>query len=261
MTNKTSTKTRDQRDQAQPAAGGGMPGQGAGRREKAGGSGVYPASSGSWPDDAVTRTEGEWGRGGDDAGTSEIVPDMALGGDLGNGNRLLEAGQTVGTMTRRADQAQKIMPCLWFDNQVEDAVNFYVSVFPNSKILETSRYGDAGPLPKGQVMTMTFELDGQQFMALNGGPEFHFTEAISFFVKCETQAEVDFYWNTLTADGGEESQCGWLKDKFGLSWQIVPNVLGRYLADKDPAKANRVMQAMLKMQKIDIAPLEKAYAG
>ena len=148
----------------------------------------------------------------------------------------------------------EITPFLWFDGSVEDAATFYVSVFGDGKILSTSRQGD-------KVMSMTFELEGQKFMALNGGPMFKFTEAVSFFVACETQTEVDHYWNALIADGGAESQCGWLKDKFGLSWQIVPNALGRYLADKDPARAQRVVQAMLRMKKLDIAGLDKAYAG
>ena len=156
---------------------------------------------------------------------------------------------------------QKIMPCLWFDDRIEEAAKFYTSVFPDAKITHTSRYGDTGPLPKGKVLTMLFELAGQEFMALNGGPQFKFSEAISFFVKCETQKEVDHYWNSLTADGGAESMCGWLKDKFGLSWQIVPNALTRYLTDKDAKKAERVMQAMLQMRKIDIAVLDRAYAG
>jgi predicted 3-demethylubiquinone-9 3-methyltransferase (glyoxalase superfamily) len=155
----------------------------------------------------------------------------------------------------------KIMPCLWFDDRIEEAVSFYTSIFPNSKITTMSRYGDAGPLPKGKVMVALFELEGQEFMALNGGPRFKFSEAISFVVKCETQAEVDNYWNKLTADGGAESMCGWLKDKFGLSWQIVPNAVGRYMSDKDPKKAQRVMEAVLKMKKIDVAALDKAYAG
>ena len=154
---------------------------------------------------------------------------------------------------------QKIMPCLWFDDRIEDAVNFYTSVFPDAKVESLSRYGDAGPLPKGKVMVAIFTLAGQQFMALNGGPQFKFTEAVSFYVKCADQKEVDHYWNKLTA-GGAESQCGWLKDKFGLSWQIIPDALTRYLSDKDAAKASRVMQAMLKMQKIDIAALDRAAA-
>jgi predicted 3-demethylubiquinone-9 3-methyltransferase (glyoxalase superfamily) len=156
---------------------------------------------------------------------------------------------------------QKIVPCLWFDDRIEEAAKFYTSVFPDAKVTHTSRYGDAGPLPKGKVLTMMFELAGQEFMGLNGGPQFKFSEAISFFVRCETQAEVDHYWNKLTAGGGAESMCGWLKDKFGLSWQIVPNALTRYLADKDSKKAERVMQAMLQMKKIDIATLDRAYAG
>jgi predicted 3-demethylubiquinone-9 3-methyltransferase (glyoxalase superfamily) len=161
----------------------------------------------------------------------------------------------------RSHPVQKITPFLWFDDRLEDAVNFYTSVFPNAKVTNISRYGDAGPLPAGTIMTATFELEGQEFMALNGGPEFTFNEAVSFFVKCENQAEIDSLWNKLTADGGSEQPCGWLKDKFGLSWQIIPNALGQYLGDPDPAKAQRVMQAMLQMKKIDVAALEKAYAG
>ena len=129
-----------------------------------------------------------------------------------------------------------ITPCLWFDTQALDAAKFYVSVFKNSKLGQVSHYGDGAPLPKGTVLTVTFELDGQEFMGLNGGPVFKFTEAVSFVVNCETQAEIDDYWEKLTADGGKEVQCGWLKDKFGLSWQIVPRVLGKMMADKDPAK-------------------------
>jgi predicted 3-demethylubiquinone-9 3-methyltransferase (glyoxalase superfamily) len=145
---------------------------------------------------------------------------------------------------------QKITPFLWFDDQAEEAMNFYVSVFKNSKILSVSRYGESGPGQPGTVMTGTFQLNGQEFMALNGGPEFKFTEAVSFFVNCETQQEVDEFWEKLS-EGGEEGQCGWLKDKYGLSWQIVPTILGKLLADKDAGKAQRVMQAMLQMHKID----------
>jgi predicted 3-demethylubiquinone-9 3-methyltransferase (glyoxalase superfamily) len=147
---------------------------------------------------------------------------------------------------------QKITPFLWFDNQAEEAMNFYVSIFKNSKILSVSLG------PSGKAFTVTCELDGQEITALNGGPEFKFSEAISFFVNCETQAEVDELWEKLSA-GGEESQCGWLKDKYGLSWQIVPAALSKLLGDHDPAKAQRVMQAMLKMRKIDIAGLKQAY--
>jgi predicted 3-demethylubiquinone-9 3-methyltransferase (glyoxalase superfamily) len=143
---------------------------------------------------------------------------------------------------------------LWFDGKAEEAMKFYVSVFKNSKIVSTM------PGPDGKVLTGTFELVGQRFMALNGGPQFKFTEAISLFVNCETQAEVDELWNKLT-QGGAESQCGWLKDKFGLSWQIIPSALGRFLGDKDSAKAGRAMQAMLQMKKIDIAKLQQAYDG
>ena len=153
---------------------------------------------------------------------------------------------------------QKVTPFLWFDHQAEEAANYYVSIFKNSKILSVSRYAEGAPRPAGTAMTVTFELDGQEFMALNGGPEFKFTEAISLFVNCETQEEVDAYWEQLSA-GGEESQCGWLKDKFGLSWQIVPSALGKLLGDPDPEKSKRVMQAMLQMRKIEVAGLQRAY--
>ena len=154
----------------------------------------------------------------------------------------------------------KITPFLWFDNQAEEAMNFYVSIFKNSKVINVSRYGEGAPVPAGTVMTATFELDGQIVRALNGGPVFKFTEAISFFVDCETQAEVDELWAKLTK-GGEEGQCGWLKDKFGLSWQIVPKALGELLGDPDPEKSRRVMEAMLKMHKIDVPTLKQAYNG
>jgi predicted 3-demethylubiquinone-9 3-methyltransferase (glyoxalase superfamily) len=153
---------------------------------------------------------------------------------------------------------QKITPFLWFDNQAEEAMNFYVSVFKNAKITSLSRYGEAGPGPAGTVMVGTFQLEGQEFYALNGGPEFRFNEAISLYVDCKDQQEVDELWAKLTA-GGEESMCGWLKDKYGLSWQIVPSVLIELLGDKDPQKAARVMQAMLKMHKLDIRALRQAY--
>jgi predicted 3-demethylubiquinone-9 3-methyltransferase (glyoxalase superfamily) len=155
---------------------------------------------------------------------------------------------------------QKITPFLWFDDKAEEAMNFYVSVFKNSKIGTVTRYGEGGPGPKGTVMSASFQLDGQDFFALNGGPLFKFTEAISFFVNCETQQEVDELWEKLSA-GGEKSRCGWLKDKYGLSWQIIPSTLGEMLGDKDPAKARRVMEAMLQMQKIDIGRLKQAYGG
>lgn len=154
---------------------------------------------------------------------------------------------------------QKITPFLWFDNNLEEAIEFYTSVFPNSKIGGVSRYGEGAPLPAGTIMSGTFELEGQQFMALNGGPMFKFTEAISFYVNCKDQEEVDYYWNKLTADGGEESMCGWLKDKFGLSWQIIPTKLPELIGSSDPQKAGKAMQAMLQMRKIDIAQLEAAY--
>ena len=155
---------------------------------------------------------------------------------------------------------QKITPFLWFDDNAEEAMNFYTAIFKNSKIVSVSRYGDAGPGPKGTVMTATFELEGQRFMALNGGPVFKFNESISFFVNCETQEEVDEFWEKLSVDG-QKSRCGWLKDKFGVSWQIIPSILGQLLSDKDPEKSKRVMQAMLQMQKIDIAGLRRAYEG
>jgi predicted 3-demethylubiquinone-9 3-methyltransferase (glyoxalase superfamily) len=154
----------------------------------------------------------------------------------------------------------KITPFLWFDDQAEDAMNFYMSVFKSSRVVEVNRYGDAGPGPKGTVMTATFELDGQEFTALNGGPHFKFTEAISFYVNCETQQEVDELWVKLS-DGGEQGQCGWLKDKYGLSWQIVPRVLIDMLRDEDPEKSQRVTKAMLQMGKIEIAGLRRAYEG
>jgi predicted 3-demethylubiquinone-9 3-methyltransferase (glyoxalase superfamily) len=156
---------------------------------------------------------------------------------------------------------QKITPFLWFDKNAEEAAQFYTSVFKNSRILSVSRYGDAGPGPKGSVMVVSFQLEGQQFTALNGGPLFKFSEAFSFVVSCENQEEIDYYWNKLTSTGGQEGQCGWLKDKFGFSWQIVPTALGKLMADKDPKKANRVMQALLQMKKLDIATLEEAAAG
>jgi predicted 3-demethylubiquinone-9 3-methyltransferase (glyoxalase superfamily) len=153
---------------------------------------------------------------------------------------------------------QKITPFLWFDHEAEEAMNFYVSIFKNSKIISMTRYGEGSSGPAGQVMTGTFQLEGQEFMALNGGPEHKFTEAISFFVDCKTQEEVDDLWNKLT-EGGEEGPCGWLKDKFGVSWQIIPTVLGELLGDPDPVKSQRVMQAMLQMKKIDIRALQEAY--
>jgi predicted 3-demethylubiquinone-9 3-methyltransferase (glyoxalase superfamily) len=156
---------------------------------------------------------------------------------------------------------QKITPFLWFDTQAEEAANFYVSVFDNSKALSLLRCGEAGPGPKGSVLTVEFELEGQKFTALNGGPNFKFTEAVSFVVNCTTQEEVDYFWEKLLANGGTESQCGWLKDKYGLSWQITPTILIELLQDKDPEKASRVMQAMMKMIKIDIETLKRAAAG
>jgi len=160
---------------------------------------------------------------------------------------------------------QKITPFLWFDHQAEEAAKFYTSVFKNSKVGKSTRYGEAAEKaagrPAGSVMTVEFELEGQKFTALNGGPVFKFNESISFVVNCETQEEVDYLWEKLTADGGKEVECGWLRDKYGLSWQIVPTVLIEMLQDKDHEKAERVMKAMLQMQKIDIKTLKEAYAG
>jgi predicted 3-demethylubiquinone-9 3-methyltransferase (glyoxalase superfamily) len=155
---------------------------------------------------------------------------------------------------------QKITPFLWYDDKAEEAMNFYVSIFKNSKVLSVTRYGDAGPGPKGTVMTAEFQLEGQEFVALNGGPHFKFTEAISFVVNCKTQEEVDYFWEKLS-EGGAESQCGWLKDKYGLSWQVVPTVLVELFQDQDAEKSQRVMKAMLQMKKMDIETLKRAYEG
>ena len=154
---------------------------------------------------------------------------------------------------------QKITPFLWFDNQAEEAVTFYTSVFKNAKINGMSRYGDEGPGPKGTVMVATFQIEGMDFMALNGGPHFKFTPAVSFMVHCDTQEEIDELWEKLTSNGGQEVECGWLTDKFGLSWQIVPTVFGKMMQDKDVSKKGRVMQAMMQMKKMDIRKLEQAY--
>ena len=157
-------------------------------------------------------------------------------------------------------QTQKITPCLWFDRNAEEAVSHYTAIFENSRIVNLSRYGDGMPLPKGTVLAITFELEGQRFMALNGGPYFKFTEAISLSVACNTQTELDEFWEKLSA-GGEKGQCGWLKDKFGLSWQIVPSVLGEMMQDPDASKTGRVMAAVMGMKKLDIADLQRAYDG
>jgi predicted 3-demethylubiquinone-9 3-methyltransferase (glyoxalase superfamily) len=156
---------------------------------------------------------------------------------------------------------QKITPFLWFDGQAEEAAKLYTSTFRNSKLGKVTRYGDAGPGPAGSVLTVSFEIEGTEFTALNGGPTYQFTPAVSFVVNCETQDEVDHYWDKLAADGGKEVQCGWLTDKFGVSWQIIPTILPRLLNDPDPAKANRVMQSMLQMVKLDIGKLEAAARG
>ena len=155
---------------------------------------------------------------------------------------------------------QKITPFLWFDGEAEDAANLYTSIFENSQILSVMRFGETGPGPEGAVMSVTFELEGQEFIALNGGPQFKFTEAISFMVKCETQEEIDNYWEKLS-EGGEKQGPGWLKDKYGLSWQIVPSILDGLLNDPDPNKSQRVMQAMMQMNKLDIEKLKQSYKG
>ena len=155
---------------------------------------------------------------------------------------------------------QRIAPCLWFDGKAEEAAQYYVSVFKNSRITKVTRWGDVGPGPKGSVLTVWFQLEGQDFMALNGGPEFKFTPAISLMVECKTQSEVDTLWEKLSRDG-EEVQCGWVTDKFGVSWQIVPAILGEMLSDRDPKRADRVMAAMMKMKKLDFAGLQAAYEG
>jgi predicted 3-demethylubiquinone-9 3-methyltransferase (glyoxalase superfamily) len=152
---------------------------------------------------------------------------------------------------------QKITPFLWYETEAEEAANFYVSVFKNSKVKSVSRYGEAGPGPKGSAMTVAFELDGQDFIALNGGPQFKFTPAISFVVSCETQEEIDHYWEKLSA-GGRTDQCGWLADKFGLSWQVVPTILGKLMSSGDALQGQRVMKALLQMKKLDIAELQRA---
>lgn len=154
----------------------------------------------------------------------------------------------------------KTTPCLWFDKQGEEAANFYTSVFPNSRILEISRYGEGGPMPEGTVLTVSFELDGREFVALNGGPEFTFSEAISFQIDCQDQDEIDYYWNALS-DGGEQGQCGWLKDKFGLSWQVFSTAVTKLFSDPDKEKADRAFRCMMGMSKIDIAEVQKAFEG
>lgn len=155
---------------------------------------------------------------------------------------------------------QKITPFLWFNGNAEEAANFYTSVFKNATITEIMRYGDAGPGPKGGVMSATFDLDGNTFIALNGGPQFQFSPAISFFILCDSQDEVDHFWEKLS-EGGKKIQCGWLSDKFGVTWQVVPKILGEMLRDKDPARSQRVMKAMMQMTKLEIAPLKQAYNG
>jgi predicted 3-demethylubiquinone-9 3-methyltransferase (glyoxalase superfamily) len=160
---------------------------------------------------------------------------------------------------RKIKTEQKITPFLWFDGQAEEAANFYTAIFENSRILDVARYGEGAPGEKGSVMTVSFELEGQKFVGLNGGPHYKFTPAISFYISCQTQEEVDYFWERLLANGGKPSQCGWLTDKFGVSWQVVPDALIEFLQDEDREKAQRVMQAMLQMVKIDIQKLQEAY--
>ena len=181
---------------------------------------------------------------------------MELGAAVGY-DRLAEL---LATKRKEENQMQKITPFLWFDGKAEEAANFYVSIFKNSKIGKVVRYGEGAPAPKGTVMTVTFTLDGQEFYALNGGPHYKFSPATSFFVNCETQQEVDELWEKLSA-GGKTNRCGWLDDKYGVTWQIVPWVLGKLLHAEDPAKAKSVMQAMLQMDKLDIKKLQQAYDG
>jgi Uncharacterized protein conserved in bacteria len=161
--------------------------------------------------------------------------------------------------TRKIQSSQKITPFLWFDGRAEDAANFYTAIFENSRVLDVARYGEVGPGEKGSVMTVSFELEGQRFVGLNGGPHYKFTPAISFYISCGTQEEVDYFWERLLEGGGKPSQCGWLTDKFGVSWQVVPDALIEFLQDEDREKAQRVMQAMLQMVKIDINKLKEAY--
>ena len=171
-----------------------------------------------------------------------------------------QTGTATSRDKRTQPHAQKITTFLWFDNNAEEAVNFYVSIFKNSEVLNSVRYGDVGPGPKGTVMTIAFQLDGQEFTALNGGPQFKFTEAVSLVVHCETQEEVDYFWERLS-EGGQKVECGWVKDKFGLSWQIVPDVLLELLQDSDSQKSQRVMKAMLQMKKLEIERLKQAAEG
>jgi predicted 3-demethylubiquinone-9 3-methyltransferase (glyoxalase superfamily) len=173
--------------------------------------------------------------------------------------RASEVKSVKSTSTRKIKSNQKITPFLWFDGQAEEAANFYTSIFDNSRILDVARYGEGGPGEKGSVMTVSFELEGQKFVGLNGGPHYKFTPAISFYISCQTQDEVDYFWERLLENGGKPSQCGWLSDRFGVSWQVVPDALIEYLQDEDREKAQRVMQAMFQMVKIDINKLEEAY--
>jgi predicted 3-demethylubiquinone-9 3-methyltransferase (glyoxalase superfamily) len=180
----------------------------------------------------------------------------------GPASSLVRGARPSSTSTRRKSMAQRqrITTFLWFDGNAEQAVKHYTSIFRNSKVLSVARCGDAGPGPEGSVLTITFRLEGQEFMALNGGPGFPFTQAVSLLVRCDTQAEVDTLWRKLSA-GGEKVACGWLRDRFGLSWQVTPTVLLRMIEDPDPARSARAMKAMMKMRKLDIAKLQKAYAG
>ena len=174
-------------------------------------------------------------------------------------NRAGKPEPVSSTPNRKIKSGQKITPFLWFDGQAEEAANLYTSIFENSRILDVSRYGEVGPGEKGSVMTVSFELEGQKFVGLNGGPHYKFTPAISFYISCETQEEVDYFWERLLEGGGKPSQCGWLTDKFGVSWQVIPDALIEFLQDENREKAQRVMEAMLQMVKIDVKKLKEAY--
>lgn len=183
---------------------------------------------------------------------------MATSRGKGNGRT---GSKTRGAASGKPTRKPSIVPFLWFDDDLEEAAEFYADVFPGSRLVDVTRYGEAGPGPPGKVMSGTFEIAGHRFGAVNGGPVFQFNESVSFVIECKDQAEVDYYWSRLAGDGGQESQCGWLKDRFGLSWQVVPEILNKALSDKDPQRAARAMQAMLTMRKIDIAAIQAAAEG
>jgi len=193
--------------------------------------------------------------------TMKTLSSLLVVAGLGLGSSFLPLDTTQEPTAKTMPKPQKITTFLWYDDDAEEAIRFYCSIFPDSKVLAETRWGEGGPVPKGTLMTASFQLAGQEFMALNGGPAFRFNEAISLFVHCNTQREIDELWAKLTSGGGEPGQCGWLKDKYGLSWQVAPDALGEMLGDKDPARAQRVGAAMMQMSKLDIAALKKAYDG